>query len=103
VGVLRLVSIAVPFVTDPAAWTATSFASAADYTLILTDTGRNELLAALHNIERRGRLRPPTKLTVSDFELQELGPRLEQAFEQVRCGCGLVVGFCRAQRADQRA
>jgi alpha-ketoglutarate-dependent taurine dioxygenase len=86
-----LVSIAVPLVTDPAAWTATSFASAADYTLTLTDTQRQEIVAALHNIERAGRLRSPTKLTASDFPLQELGPRLEQAFEQVRSGCGFVV------------
>jgi alpha-ketoglutarate-dependent taurine dioxygenase len=91
VRVLRLVSIAVPLVTDPAAWTATSFASAADYTLTLTDTQRQEIVAALHNIERAGRLCSPTKLTASDFPLQELGPRLEQAFEQVRSGCGFVV------------
>ncbi len=86
-----MVSIAVPLVTDPAAWTATSFASAADYTFTLSDAQRNEVLAALHNIERRGRLHFPTKLTASDFPLQELGPRLEQALEQVRFGCGFVV------------
>ena len=49
-----MVSIAVPLVTDPAAWTATSFESAADYTVTLTDAERHELLVAVHNIERRG-------------------------------------------------
>jgi TfdA family taurine catabolism dioxygenase TauD len=93
-----LVSIAVPLVTDPAAWTAASFASAADYTITLTGTERHELLEALHRIERSGRqssrgsrLTPPTKLTVSDFPLPKLGLRLSQAFEQVRSGCGFVV------------
>jgi hypothetical protein len=86
-----LVSIAVPLVTDPAAWIATSFASAADYTITLTDTQRKEVFAALQKIEQQGRVRSPTKLTASDFPLQELGPRLEQAFEQVRSGCGFVL------------
>lgn len=86
-----MVSISVPLVTDPAAWTATSFSSAADYTITLTDRERDELLAALDNIERRGRLHSPTELTASDFPLRELGPRLTQAFEQVRSGCGFVV------------
>ena len=86
-----MVSVAVPLVTDPAAWTATSFTSAADYTISLDDTQRDEILAALHDIERRGRLAFPTKLTGSDFPLQELEPRLAQAFEQVRSGCGFVV------------
>lgn len=87
----RLVSISVPLVTDPTAWTATSFASAADYTITLTATQRTEVLAALHHIERSGRLTSPTKLTASDFPLPELGLRLEQAFDQVRSGCGFVV------------
>jgi len=91
VGVLRLVSIAVPLVTDPAAWTATSFSSAADYTVTLTKRHREEVLAAVHNIERRGRLHSATKLTASDFPLRELRPRLEQVFEQLRSGCGFVV------------
>jgi hypothetical protein len=86
-----VVSIAVPLVTDPAAWTATSFASAADYTIALTDAERNEILAALRTIERCGRLNFPTRLTASDFQLQRLGPRLAQAFEQIRSGCGFVV------------
>jgi len=81
-----LVSVAVPLVTDPAAWTATSFTSAADYTISLDDTQRDEILAALHDIERRGRLAFPTKLTGSDFPLQELGPRLAQAFAAVSAG-----------------
>lgn len=86
-----MVSIAVPLVTDPAAWTATSFASAADYSITLTDTHRDEVFAALHKVERQGRLHSPTKLTASDFPFKELGPRLEEAFEQVRSGCGFVV------------
>jgi alpha-ketoglutarate-dependent taurine dioxygenase len=86
-----MVSIAVPLITDPAAWTATSFESAADYTISLTGAECAELLAALHNIERRGRLVPPTKLRRSDFALRELAPRLARAFEQVRSGCGFVV------------
>jgi hypothetical protein len=86
-----MVSITVPLVTDPAAWTATSFESAADYTITLTDADRAELIAAVHNIEHRGRLAPPTKLTSKDFALRELSPRLARAFEQVRSGCGFVV------------
>ncbi|HEY6926251.1 MAG TPA: TauD/TfdA family dioxygenase [Steroidobacteraceae bacterium] len=86
-----MVSIAVPLVTDPTAWTATSFASAADYTITLTDDQRGEVVAALRNIERRGGLHSPTKLTASDFPLPRLGARLELAFEQVRSGCGFVV------------
>jgi alpha-ketoglutarate-dependent taurine dioxygenase len=86
-----MVSVAVPLVTDPAAWTATSFESAADYTVTLTDAERRELLVAVHNIERRNRLVPATKLTHADFALHELGPRLARAFEQVRSGCGFVV------------
>jgi Taurine catabolism dioxygenase TauD, TfdA family len=87
----EMVSIAVPLVTDPAAWTATSFSSAADYTITLSDADRDELIAAVRNIERRGRLAPPTKLTGKDFALQALKPRLVRAFEQVRSGCGFVV------------
>lgn len=86
-----MVSIAVPLVTDPAAWTATSFASAADYTITLTDGERDELTDAVRNIERRGRLVPPTQLTSRDFGLPGLGARLAGAFEQVRSGCGFVV------------
>jgi alpha-ketoglutarate-dependent taurine dioxygenase len=86
-----MVSIAVPLVTDPAAWTAASFASPADYRITLTDAERDELLAAVHNIERRGRLVSPSKLTNHDFSLRELSPRLTRAFEQVRSGCGFVV------------
>ena len=86
-----MVSVAVPLVTDPAAWTATSFESAADYTMTLTDAERRGLLVALHNIERRVGLVPATKLTPNDFALHELGPRLARAFEQVRSGCGFVL------------
>lgn len=86
-----MVSIAVPLLTDPAAWTASSFASAADYTITLTDTERAEVLAAVHNIERGGCLTAPTQLTASDFPFYELRRRLAAAFEQVRSGCGFVV------------
>lgn len=86
-----MVSIAVPLVTDPAAWTATSFTSAADYTITLTEAEQAEVVAALHNIERSGRLQSPAQLTASDFPFRELEPRLSQAFEQVRSGCGFVV------------
>lgn len=86
-----MVSIAVPLVTDPAAWTATSFASAADYTITLTDAQRNEVLAALHNIERSSSLQSPTQFTASDFPFQELAQCLAQVFEQVRSGCGFAV------------
>ncbi len=86
-----MVSVAVPLVTDPAAWTAASFESAADYTMTLTDAERRELLDALHNLERGGRLVPATKLTHGNFALREFGPRLARAFEQVRSGCGFVL------------
>jgi hypothetical protein len=59
--------------------------------MTLTDAERRELLGALHNIERRGRLVPATKLTLHDFAPRELGPRLARAFEQVRSGCGFVL------------
>ena len=86
-----MVSVAVPLVTDPAAWTATSFESAADYTMTLTERERQELIVALHNIERGSRLARPTQLTHNDFALRELAPRLARAFEQVRSGCGFVL------------
>jgi alpha-ketoglutarate-dependent taurine dioxygenase len=86
-----MVSIAVPIVSDPAAWTAATFKSPADYTLTLSDADREELVRAVRHIERQGRLAAPTKLTSCDFALHELGERLRRAFMQVRSGCGFVV------------
>ncbi len=86
-----MVSIAVPIVSDPAAWTAATFKSPADYTIRFTDADREELLTAARRIERQGRLVSPTKLSSSDFALRELGERLRRAFIQVRSGCGFVV------------
>src|SRR6185437_14399774 len=86
-----MVSIAVPIVSDPAAWTAATFKSPSDYTITFSDSDREELLSAARRIQRQGRLVPPTKLISSDFALHELGERLRRAFMQVRSGCGFVV------------
>jgi hypothetical protein len=76
---------------DPAAWTAATFKSPADYTLTLTEAERQHLLETMHAIAHRGRLVPTTQLTRADFPGRALELRLRQAFEQVRSGYGFVV------------
>jgi hypothetical protein len=86
-----MASNAIQIVPDPAAWTAATFKSPADYTVTLTDADRQQLRVTMRQIERQGRLTPPTKLTNSDFPLGVVGQRLKRAFEQVRSGYGFVV------------
>ena len=76
---------------DPAVWGASSFASAADYTVALTEQDRQELLTALRRIEAEGRLTPTHELTPGDFKLGPLAERLRQAFLEVRDGRGFVL------------
>ena len=86
-----MVSVAVPMVSDPAAWTAATFKSPSDYTVTLTDDDREELLEVVRGIERSGRLTPATQLTGSDFALQGVAERLHRAYTQVRSGCGFAL------------
>jgi hypothetical protein len=76
---------------DPAAWTAATFKGPGDYTLVLSDADRQELLTSVRRLEAAGRLLPTTSIGRADFALGPLGERLEQAFEQVRSGYGFVV------------
>jgi hypothetical protein len=76
---------------DPAAWSAGSFASAADYTVALSEQNRQELLASLSTIQTAGRLTPTHELKPSDFKFGPLADRLRQAFLEVRDGRGFVL------------
>jgi hypothetical protein len=78
-------------VPDKADWTASSFSSPADYTVVFTDAERSELLGAVRDIERAGRLTPTHKLKAADFRLGALARRLKLAFEEVRGGRGFVL------------
>jgi hypothetical protein len=74
--------------SQAAAWTARSFSSSADYSLIFDETDRLELLAAVRALP------PDTVLerTVrEDFALPRLGDRLAAAAADVRDGRGFVL------------
>jgi alpha-ketoglutarate-dependent taurine dioxygenase len=77
--------------SDPMAWRRSSFASPADFSVRLTADDRAELVAAARSLARAGRLKPVDRLSRADFPLPLLGPRLRQAFEDVRAGRGFVL------------
>ncbi len=83
----------------PQAWRSSDFRSAADYSLILDDADRAELVAAAERLRVPGRLKPVETLVQTDFDLPRLAPRLEAAYAQVRNGIGFVVlrGLPRAE------
>ena len=76
---------------DPAVWSAGSFASAADYSVNLTEEDRQELLGALQEIENEGRLTPTHELEARDFKFGPLAEKLQKAFLDVRDGRGFVL------------
>jgi len=73
------------------AWTRESFAAAADYSLELTQSDREEIRAALAALRAGGRLSPAQALVRADFPFGTLGGRLRQAYEDVRSGRGFVL------------
>lgn len=76
---------------DQAAWQSSDFASPADWSLVLDDEDRAELVAAADRLRQAGRLEPVEALTQADFDLPRLAPRLAQAYAEVRSGRGFVV------------
>jgi hypothetical protein len=80
-----------PHRPDPAAWKNADFPDASGYTLELSPAEQEELRAAVDTIANAGRLVPVHDLTRSDFPLALLGRRLQQGYEDVRAGRGLVL------------
>ena len=70
------------------AWNADTFKSSADYSLVLTDQERGELLAAVRALPDT---RQPQSSGAAHFNLPTLSSRLRAACEQVRNGRGFVV------------
>lgn len=73
------------------AWRRDTFGSPADYMLELNDADRNEILAAVDAVHRKGRLTPAHALGPQDFPFKRLGERLRRAFEEVKSGYGFIV------------
>jgi hypothetical protein len=76
---------------DPAAWTRASFKSAAEFTVTLDDTDREELRSAVIAVERGERPGRIELHTREDFPFPGLGPKLLRAYEELRAGRGFVV------------
>ena len=76
---------------DPMAWRRQSFASPSEYTLTLTAAHRAEVAAANDALAVQGRLAEPQRLARDAFPFPTLGPRLQQAYEEVRAGRGFVL------------
>lgn len=70
------------------AWKASSFQSAADYTVTLTPQERQEIVAAVRALPDPDR---PQQSGKEAFCFTTLAPRLAAAFEEVRAGKGFVV------------
>jgi len=77
--------------TDAGAWTHDSFAGVADYSVELTQSDREEILAALRVLRTGGRLRPAHALARADFPFGPLGERLRCAYEDVRSDRGFAL------------
>ena len=74
------------------AWRAGDFASSADFSVILAESERDQLYAAIHRWEGGGRARPVHELTRADYGLDAaLTDKLAAASRQVRTGRGFVV------------
>ncbi len=76
---------------DPMLWRRASFASAADYTVILDARDRAEIVSALSALTKGGRLAPAHKLARKDFGFGALGEKLRRAYDDVRAGRGFVL------------
>lgn len=70
------------------AWKASSFKSAADYSLQLTAAQRQEVLDAVRALPPDG---TPQDHGKAAFAFPTLAPRLREAYEEVRAGRGFVV------------
>jgi len=79
---------AYPHQSQSFAWNASSFKSSADYSVVLTEAERQELLAAVRALPPGQPLQAVGK---ADLPLPVLGPRLSAAYEDVRAGKGFVV------------
>lgn len=77
-----------PQASQSFAWTAASFASPADYSLVLDEADRAELAAAVRSAPG---VAAATDLTRAHFALPRLSARLAQAYDEVRAGRGFVV------------
>jgi len=77
--------------TEGMRWTRADWQRPGDYTLTFTAAEARELGDAVERLRTLGRLGAPESLVREDFELARLGPRLEQAGEEVRSGRGFVV------------
>jgi Taurine catabolism dioxygenase TauD, TfdA family len=77
---------------EPAAWTAASFRSSADFACDLGNSDRAEIAAAVARLKREGRLSRIEALGAADFVFgAELRARLRNAFDEVRDGRGFVL------------
>lgn len=70
------------------AWNAASFKSSADYSVVLSDAERAELLACIRAMPAGT---TPETCAREHFHLPTLGPRLAAAYEDVRAGRGFVL------------
>jgi hypothetical protein len=70
------------------AWKASSFASPADYSIVITPAEGDELVRAVRALPPGAR---PQDATKDRFPLPTLGPKLEAAYEEVRNGRGFVL------------
>jgi hypothetical protein len=81
-----------PAVTDPAAWTRSSFADENAYLVHLTADDRQTIVAAVHALRERGRLDGPVEtLTKDEFAFGALSAKLDAAYEDVRSGRGFTI------------
>ena len=80
-----------PQTADPMAWRRDSFASPADYTVTLDAGHRAEIAAAARTLAAQRKLAAPQTLTRAAFDFPTLGPRLRQAYDEVRAGRGFVL------------
>jgi alpha-ketoglutarate-dependent taurine dioxygenase len=76
---------------DQMAWRHASFATPADFSVELSASDRDELVASVKALAQKGRLTPVHNLTREDFPFARLGTRLRQAYEDVRSGRGFVL------------
>jgi len=73
------------------AWRRDSFKSPQDYIVEFNDADRNEVLAAVDAVHRKGRLTPAHALGPEEFRFKRLAERLRRAYDEVRSGYGFIV------------
>ncbi len=76
---------------DAMAWRRSTFASASDYTLMLSAEHQGEIAAATKALAAAGKLAAPQQLTREAFAFPTLAPRLQKAYDEVRAGRGFVL------------